>query len=210
MRRTASDFEETGQALYRTADRLAASERYNPQTTLFSLARIAETATVRLRVLTARTVSGGTAAYYAEMAGVLGVKVEEAHDWIRITVPAILPKRNQRDDQAFLVRPLRQALARFMEDSPIEPFERCAVCIVHQYDSSLGALRVRDYDNMETKRYLDVIGSVLLTSDSALLCTVLQCTEMSVTDATEFYLMPPGNLRKWLKSREGGSPDPAV
>lgn len=56
------------------------------------------------------------------------------------------------------------------------------------------------YDNIETKRYLDVIESMLLTNDSGLLCTVLQATRMSDRDSAEFYLMRPETLSSWAKN----------
>lgn len=56
------------------------------------------------------------------------------------------------------------------------------------------------YDNIETKRYLDVIESMLLTNDSGLLCTVLQATKVSDRDCTEFYLMRPETLSTWAKN----------
>ena len=67
------------------------------------------------------------------------------------------------------------------------------------YDESLGIRRVRDYDNIETKRYLDVIESILLTNDSGLLCSVLQTTKMGERDCTQFYLMQPETLSIWAK-----------
>ena len=136
----------------------------------------------------ARTVRDDTAHFYGEVADLLGIRIDETHDWLKITVPAILPKRNQRDNQAFLTRPLRYALLDFLKENPMERFGSCAICIVHNYDEALGKRRIRDYDNIETKRYLDVIESMLLTNDSGLLCTVLQATKVSDRDCTEFYL----------------------
>jgi len=82
----------------------------------------------------------------------------------------------------------------------MERFGSCAICIVHNYDEALGKRRIRDYDNIETKRYLDVIESMLLTNDSGLLCTVLQATKVSDRDCTEFYLMRPETLSTWAKN----------
>ena len=138
--------------------------------------------------------------FYGEVADLLGIRIDETHDWLKITVPAILPKRNQRDNQAFLTRPLRYALLDFLKENPMERFGSCAICIVHNYDEALGKRRIRDYDNIETKRYLDVIESMLLTNDSGLLCTVLQATKVSDRDCTEFYLMRPETLSTWAKN----------
>lgn len=144
--------------------------------------------------------SGSKLEGYGEVADLLGIRIDETHDWLKITVPAILPKRNQRDNQAFLTRPLRYALLDFLKENPMERFGSCAICIVHNYDEALGKRRIRDYDNIETKRYLDVIESMLLTNDSGLLCTVLQATKVSDRDCTEFYLMRPETLSTWAKN----------
>ena len=184
-----------------TASAIETIEKYNPQQQMFSLVRLAEMNTVTLRNLAGRTVEGDPAAFYSEVADAMGICVEETHDWVKITVPAILPKRNQRDNQAFLISPLRRSLLRFLHESPMERFEKCVICIVHNYDSALGAKRIRDYDNIETKRYLDVIESLLLTNDSGLLCSVFQCTEMADRDSTEFFLMLPELLPKWVSER---------
>ena len=185
MRQVASDFDGISHELFQIANDLERIEQFNPQQKLFGLVRGAEVSTVSLRNLTARTVHDDVAPFYSEVADLLGIKIEESHDWIKITVPAILPKRNQRDNQAFLTRPLRYALLDFLKENPMERFGACAICIVHQYDEARGSRRIRDYDNIETKRYLDVIESMLLTNDSGLLCTVLQATQVDDRDCTE-------------------------
>lgn len=182
MRQVASDFDGISHELFQIANDLERIDQFNPQQKLFGLVRGAEVSTVSLRNLTARTVHDDVAPFYSEVADLLGIKIEESHDWIKITVPAILPKRNQRDNQAFLTRPLRYALLDFLKENPMERFGACAICIVHQYDEALGIRRIRDYDNIETKRYLDVIESMLLTNDSGLLCTVLQATQVADRD----------------------------
>lgn len=201
MRQAAADYDGVSHELVQIADQLERIDQFNPQQKLFSLVRTAEVATVTLRNLAARTVKDDAAPFYGEVADLLGIRIEESHDWLRITVPAILPKRNQRDNQAFLTRPLRYALLDFLKENPMERFGHCAICIVHNYDEALGIRRIRDYDNIETKRYLDVIESMLLTNDSGLLCTVLQATQMADRDYTEFYLMRPETLSAWAKNR---------
>lgn len=119
--------------LFQVASDLERMDQYNPQQKLFSLVRSAEVSSVTLRNLTARTVRDDTAPFYCEVADLLGIKVEETHDWLKISVPAILPKRNQRDNQAFLTRPLRYAIMDYLKENPMERFGSCAICIVHNY-----------------------------------------------------------------------------
>ncbi len=118
-------------------------------------------------------------------------------------LPAILPKRNRSYAPDFLVAPLRQSLMAFLMEHPRERLHDCAICIVHQYNTTLSPRRVRDYDNIETKRYLDVIESLYLINDTGLLSSVLQCTDFGDADATIYYLMEPDVLPKWYTDRHG-------
>ena len=197
MRAIASDYDAISQGLFEEAATKEKIPHHDPKDRLYSLVRLAERNTVDLRNLTARTIWGNSARFYQEMGAVLGVSVQEEKKWIRITVPAILPGRNRRDNAEFLTRPLRNSLIRFQRENPIERFEQCMICIVHGYDETYSLQRIRDYDNIETKRYLDVIESVMLTTDSGLLCSVLQTTEIMDRDCTQFYLMQPETLPQW-------------
>ena len=175
--------------MFAIAHTIEDTPRHNPHNKIYSLIRTAETNTVTLRNLGARTQWSNIAPFYEDLATVLGISVKEYEKWITITVPAILPNRNRRDNLAFITRPLRSSLVKFQREHPLERFRDCVVCIVHQYDEAMSLRRVRDYDNIETKRYLDVIESVMLTNDNGLLLTVLQTTELGDRDCTEFYLI---------------------
>lgn len=195
----AADYDGISTELFDAAQKLRDFPEYDPQFKLYSLVRCAESNTVQLRNLTARTMWQNAEAMYETLASDLGIKVTEEFHWIKITVPAILPSRNRRDNTLFITRPLRASLVQFQRLNPMERFRDCGICIVHKYDAALGLRRVRDYDNIETKRYLDVIEAVLLTNDSGLLCSVLQTTEIGDKDCTEFYLMRPECLSIWAK-----------
>ena len=198
IRRIGADFDGLHAELYQLADLMDTTGRYNVRDTMLHLDRIAENNTVELRNLTARLPDTDVGPLYDEVASTLAISVQEERHWLRIVVPAILPKRHSRDNQSFLMRPMRHALMEFMQKNPIERFGKCVVCIVHTYDAALGEGRVRDYDNIETKRYLDVIEAFFMTTDSGNACTVLQTTSLADRDATVFYVMPPQNLAKWV------------
>lgn len=197
LKLVASDYEAISTELFAVAHTIEETPRHNPHNKLYSLIRTAETNTVTLRNLGARTQWSNTVPFYEDLATMLGISVKECDKWIKITVPAILPNRNRRDNLAFITRPLRSSLIQFQREHPLERFRDCVVCIIHQYDEAMSLRRVRDYDNIETKRYLDVIESVMLTNDSGLLLTVLQSTELGDRDCTEFYLMNPDRLSIW-------------
>ena len=90
MRQVASDYDGISHELFQIANNLERMDQFNPQQKLFSLVRNAEVSTVSLRNLTARTVRDDTAHFYGEVADLLGIRIDETHDWLKITVPAIL------------------------------------------------------------------------------------------------------------------------
>lgn len=198
---TASVYDGLSSELFALTKTLEDIPNYDPHSKLYSLVRTAEGNTIQLRNLTARAMSRTVGPFYESLASAMGFSVVEEHRWIKITVPAILPSRNPRDNTSYITRPLRNCLIEFQRKHPLERFKDCGICIVHQYDAALGIRRVRDYDNIETKRYLDVIESIMLTNDSGLLCSVLQTTQIGDCDCTEFYLMQPESLSVWAKDR---------
>ncbi|MBR3554994.1 MAG: hypothetical protein IKN89_03710 [Oscillospiraceae bacterium] len=204
MLQTAADFVSLGNDLSRVAGTLEAIERYNPREELYKLVRRAEVDTVQLRDLAARTDRSKILQFYGEVSEALNIEIKEYPDWLRISLPVILPKRNRSYEQDFLLVPMRHALIEFLRKNPRERMRLSTVCIVHQYDASKSPRRVRDYDNIETKRYLDVIEALFLSNDSGLNISVYQCTELGDADATVFYLMQPDALPEWLTNRADG------
>lgn len=199
LRESASVFDAVSQRLFDLAVRLEENPEYNTFQALSSINRLAEAATVSLRNQVGRFTFAEKEAFMDDTANALKINIEELDAWLKITLPGIVPHRNKRDNPAFLTRPMRHALIQFQRQHPIERFSDCVICIEHQYDEALGTARIHDYDNIETKRYLDVIESVFLTNDSGLLCSVLQTTKMGDRDATIFYVMPPWRLPEWAK-----------
>lgn len=206
MRKTAADFISLGDDLNRVTGTLEAIERHNPRVELYKLVCRAETDTVRLRELAARTDRSKTVQFYEKVSEAQNIEIREYPDWLKISLPAILPKRSRSYEQDFLIAPMRQALVQFLRKNPRERMKQSTVCIFHQYDASKSPRRVRDYDNIETKRYLDVIEALFLSNDSGLCISVFQCTELGDSDATVFYLMQPETLPKWLANRADGEP----
>ena len=199
LKELAAEYDTIGQALFEQANAIATYPKHDPGDRLYSLDRIAERSTVQLRHLAACAAPEQKSAFYAGLPSLLGISVEEERLWIKITVPSILPNRSGKDNSEFLMRPLRNSLTEFQRTNQMPKFRDCMICIVHGYDEALGQRRIRDYDNIETKRYLDVIESALLTNDSSLLCSVLQTTEILDRDCTQFFLMQPETLQTWSK-----------
>ena len=56
----------------------------------------------------------------------------------------------------------------------------------YQHDAAKSLRRVRDYDNIETIQYLDVIKALFLSNDSGLSISVFRCTELNAKQILRF------------------------
>ena len=199
LRQTAADLCSLSKTLSRNAVLLEENEGYNPRSQLLKSVGIAEASAVRLRHLAASTGSPDKDRLYAAIIDALGIEIREYPEWIRITVPSILPMRSRGYASEFMVAPLRHALMEFLTAHPRKRYRDCVICVVHQYDESLGLPLYREDDGIEMKRIMDVIEKMLLTNDSGLLCTVLHCVELGTADDMRIYLMTPEALPIWLE-----------
>ncbi|MGX8711429.1 MAG: DUF6100 family protein [bacterium] len=103
---------------------------------------------------------------------------------MEITFPSLMPKRKQWQSSEFLIDPLYFALSDYTDRHMPQKFRECVVCFVNVYCRDLPSRRIRDYDNVELKQALDVIGVFLLEDDSGRLCDVYNTTELGEADCT--------------------------
>ena len=73
--------------------------------------------------------------------------------------------------------------------------------IEQTYHSDLPERRVRDYDNLEVKQYLDAVAAWLLIDDGGLLCDVHHTTELGEADCTRMFIMDSSRFPSWLAER---------
>lgn len=131
-----------------------------------------------------------------------GVEVRYEDRLLEITLPCLLPKRQKRQSSEFLIDPIYAALSQYVKSHPLPQFQHCVVCFSHVYCHEQPERRVRDYDNLELKQLLDVVGSFIMVDGSGLLCDAYNTTELGETDCTHIFIMPPEQFPKWLEQRQ--------
>jgi len=125
----------------------------------------AETITCRLRQLLYVSTNVKKSEYLASAAAMQGIDIQQRGGIFEITLPCLLPKRRQSRSTEYLIDPLTAALEQYVKGHTVRRFRHCVVCFSHTYCQDLPERRVRDYDNLEIKRYLDAVGAWLLTDD---------------------------------------------
>ena len=140
--------------------------------------------------------------YLSLAAETLGIEISQENGVLSIRLPALLPKRKQKKSGEYLLDPMTEALDRYFKGHPAIRFEHCVVCFTHIYDRELPDRRVRDYDNLELKQFLDVVTAFILTDDGGLLCDAYNTTELGDGDCTMLYVMDSQRFPQWLSERQ--------
>ena len=162
----------------------------------------AESITCRLRHLIYSTTNVKKEEYLTSAAAMQGISIQEKRGVLEITLPCLLPKRKQRQSTEYLLDPFTTAMSQYAKSHPMPLLQHCVICFSHVYCQGLPQRRVRDYDNLELKQFLDVAASFILTDDSGLLCDAYNTTELGETDCTRIFIMDSSCFPAWLEERQ--------
>ena len=118
--------------------------------------------------------------------------------WLLISLPAMLPRRGEKDRARFLDEPLRAAIRRYCQDKPLPKFQTCVLVYEHIYDAAYPRRRVTDHDNLELKHCQDVLEAAFLANDTGSLCSVFQCSHPGEEPGTRIWILTPEQFEIWL------------
>ena len=162
----------------------------------------AEKITCRLRHLIYSTTNIKKEEYLSSATVMQGIEIKYENEILEITLPCLLPKRKQKQGTEFLLDPFTAAISQYVKTHTMPKMQHCVVCFSHVYNRDLPERRIRDYDNLELKQYLDVAASFILTDDSGLLCDAYNTTEFGDEDCTRILIMDSARFPDWLDARE--------
>lgn len=162
----------------------------------------AERITCRLRHLIYSTTDIKKEEYLTSAAVMQGIDIQRKGEVLEITLPCLLPKRKQKQNTEYLLDPFTAALSQYAKTNPMPQLQHCVICFSHIYDRELPGRRIRDYDNLELKQFLDVAASFILSDDSGLLCDAYHTTELGDADCTRISIMDSRHFPDWLDARE--------
>lgn len=162
----------------------------------------AERIACRLRHLLYATTSVTRDEYLTSAAVMQGIEIRSEDGILEITLPCLHPKRKQRQSTEYLLDPFTAALSQYTKSNPMPRMRHCVVCFSLVYNRDLPERRVRDYDNLELKQFLDVAASFLLTDDSGLLCDAYHTTELGDMDCTRISIMDNTRFPDWLERKQ--------
>ena len=162
----------------------------------------AEVVACRLRHLIYQSTSVKKEEYLETAADVQDIEINCRDGIVEITLPCLIPGKKKWKSCEFLLDPFNAALHRYAEEHTMPQFRHCVICFSHVYGRDNADRRVRDYDNLELKKYLDMAASYILTDDTGLLCDAYQTTELGERDCTRISIMDSLRFPKWLDERQ--------
>ena len=116
----------------------------------------AERITCRLRHLLYASTTIRKEEYLTSAAVMQGIEVQNNDGILEVILPCLLPKRKQRQSTEYLLDPFTAAMSQYARGHAMPRFQHCVVCFSHVYRKDLPKRRIRDYDNLELKQFLDV------------------------------------------------------
>ena len=135
-------------------------------------------------------------------ADAMGIEIKESDDVIEICLPCLLPKKNKWQSTDLLSEPFMSAVGAFAAKNPTLRFNHCVICFSHIYHREQPERRVRDYDNIEMKKLLDIAAAYLMLDDSGLLCDAYHTTELGDADCTKISIMDCARFPRWLEEHK--------
>jgi len=162
----------------------------------------AEVIACRLRNLVLLSCSPNKDSFFSDSADAMEIQIDNRDGVIEIHLPCLLPKKKRWTDCDFITTPFAAALRKYSMEHPAFRFEHCVICFSHIYNKELPERRVRDYDNIELKKLLDIATAYLMTDDGALLCDAYNTTELGDTDCVVISIMAPDRFPAWLEEHQ--------
>lgn len=173
------------------------------KTRVLSLSQKAEVAAIKMRGLVAESTFSNKRLYYKAIAKTHGITITYTDDKVQIVMPFLLPsKRGHKYNCDFITDPLSYALEDFCQAHPLIKYPDCLLAFRYHYAKDFPEHAIRDHDNIEVKKVIDIITSYLLIDDSGKYCSQFFTSLPDTTEATEIYIMDKNAFPHWLAQIE--------
>ena len=127
---------------------------------------------------------------FGEIADLQGYSVEERNGVFCIRMPVLPLKERCRSDCSYVAIPLLYALKKYGITHEIPRFDNAIVTVRHNYPNNLPVRYLRDHDNIEVKKVLDVIALYFLEDDNMAHCDLYYTAKPSDSYFTEIFIAP--------------------
>lgn len=126
---------------------------------------------------------------YDDASEMQGIEIYKEDNKIVIDLPFLLPRKKDKEAK-FVGDPLRYQFEKISEKENLKIKDKAVICVIHVYNNPDGNARCYDFDNLESKKILDIITLYTMTDDSPKYCDVYHTAEFSNANKTRIIVMP--------------------
>lgn len=150
---------------------------------------LSEKYTCNVRQFLQNTYVGNRDEVMSKACNITGIDVCKKDNMVYINLPCLLPRKKGKEHK-FIGEPLRFKLEELSKTVDLKIREKAVICIIHTYDNVNKKARCYDYDNLETKKILDIITLFTLVDDAPEYCDVYHTVKLSDKDKTSIIVVP--------------------
>lgn len=182
--------------------KLTENQKYgaNYEKLSINTALLSERVTCNIRKLIYTTSNLTPNKYLEKAVDELDIKIICNENIYEIELPTLLLKKGKEHSSDFIASPLARCLDHFVIENEINLSEDLIVCFNQVYDENSPLRRVRDYDNIDLKRMLDIISIYFLSDDSGYYIDMFNTTSFGEKDITKISIMDRRYFENWLKN----------
>ncbi len=124
----------------------------------------------------------------SQLCSIHDIHIEESDGKIHLTLPVLPLKKPDQKNCSFLIDPLMYYLQGYTNNNTYYKFDKARITICHRFPENIPFRKIRDYDNIEVKKLLDVLALYFLKDDNMACCEVLHTTLPSDEFKTEITI----------------------
>jgi len=124
------------------------------------------------------------------------VTVDDSHEIINIKLPALLPKKKGVSSNLF--EPFYNHLENCFSNINFEKLSESVICFLYHYDEKTSQRVVKDYDNYEQKRILDILATFILKDDCSKNMDLFQSTIPSSGNFTNIIIFTKNRFSNFI------------
>lgn len=149
---------------------------------------VAEKLCLELRNLLAESGCTTKREYLSQVGEIHGIHIEEREGHVYITLPVLPLKKKNHTTCDFSIDPLIACLKDYQKSHKCKVYETARITFCHCYPKETPAKSLRDCDNIEVKKVLDVLALYFLKDDNMARCEILHTSRPADDYKTEIII----------------------
>ena len=124
----------------------------------------------------------------AQACSIREFEIEERDNAVHITLPILPLKKTGNANCSYITDPLMWCLQKYHEENPPHKYDKARITVCHCFPQEIPTRQIRDLDNIEVKKVLDVLAMYYLIDDNMAYCEILHTARPAEVYKTEITI----------------------